>query len=158
MRYRDVMLSLVPRLFRSFATSVLALALVLAAPSMALARPHPAPTATPVPPPEDPAITTIARREFVSWQAGVVTKSRYAETTQAQLQDQKIATTSKELGMAGSLVRTEWVGPVVYDDAPPGVKGYLYRMICTNAAVYEQLTIGPDGKIVGILFRDKLDK
>ena len=41
-------------------------------------------------------------------------------------------------------------------DAPPGVVGYSYRMICSNGAIFEQLMIEPDGKIDSINFLKKL--
>ncbi len=145
-------------LSRLFVTSaLLAAALVALPPANALAR-HvsPTPTASPTPPPEDAAVTQMARREFVAWQAGVVTASRYASGAQAGLTTDKIAETSKELGGAGTLVKTDWIGPVVVDDAPPGTHGYWYKMTCENSVVYERIIIAPDGKIDGIMFRDKL--
>jgi hypothetical protein len=149
------MLSKGPTLFRSFITSAFAIALLAGLPITGFARPAPAPTATPSPPPEDASITQIARREFVSWQAGVVDLNHYANATQAKLLPNKIADTSKALGALGSLIKTEWVGPAGLADAPPTVKGYVYRMVCTNASVYEILTV-ENGKIDGIVFRDKL--
>jgi hypothetical protein len=145
-------------LSRLFVISALALAaLVAVVPVTAQAkRPGPATTASPSPPPEDPAITQIARREFVAWQAGVVTASRYASGAQGGLTPDKIADTSKQLGAAGTLVKTDWIGPVVVDDAPMGTHGYWYKMTCENTVVYERLIIAPDGKIDGIVFRDKL--
>jgi hypothetical protein len=145
-------------LLRIFAISALALAFLAGAPSLASARPGPAPTpsVTPSPPPEDPAVTQIARREFVAWQAGVVDISHYAAQTQAKLLPAKIADTSKALGSLGSLIKTEWVEPAVLEGTPAGVRGYVYRMVCTNASVYEILTI-ENGKIDGIVFRDKLN-
>lgn len=144
-------------LSRLFVISAFALAAFIAVvPGHADARrATPAPTASPTPPPEDPAVTQIARHEFVAWQAGVVTPARYAEKAQAGLTADKIATTSKELGAAGTLVKTDWVGPLIVDDAPPGTHGYWYKMTCENSVVYERLIIAPDGKIDGILFRDK---
>ena len=145
-------------LSRLFGISALALAALFAVvPGNADARKAtPAPTASPTPPPEDPAVTQIARREFVAWQAGVVTPNRYAAGAQAGLTADKIAETSKQLGAAGTLVKTDWIGPLVVDDAPPGTHGYWYKMTCENAAVYERLILAPDGKIDGIMFRDKL--
>lgn len=147
----------IPTLLRLFAISALALAMTAGAPVAAFARPRPTPTptATPSPPPEDKAVTQIARREFVSWQAGVVDIRHYATQTQAKLIPQKIADTSRALGSLGSLIRTKWVAPAVVDGMS-NVKGYIYKMVCTNAAVYEILTIAPDGRIDGIVFRDKL--
>jgi hypothetical protein len=52
---------------------------------IARTQPSPTPTATPTLPPENPAITAIARREFVSWQAGSVDKDHYVEAAQTQL-------------------------------------------------------------------------
>ncbi len=129
--------------------------MIAAMPTGVDARGKPAPAASPSAPPEDPAITAVARREFVAWQAGVVTASRYAEQAQSGLTADHIATTSKELGQAGTLEKTDWIGPVIVDDAPPGTRGYWYKMTCENSAVWERLIIGPDGKIDGIVFRDK---
>lgn len=145
-------------LSRLFVISLLAIAALIAVvPGNAVARrASPAPTASPTPPPEDPAVTQIARREFVAWQAGVVSSNRYAAQAQAGLNPDKIAQTSKELGAAGTLVKTDWIGPVLVDDAPPGTHGYWYKMTCENSVVFERLIIAPDGKIDGILFRDKL--
>jgi hypothetical protein len=145
-------------LSRLFVISALALATLFAiVPGNAVARRvTPTPTASPTPPPEDPAVTQIARREFVAWQAGVVNPTRYAAGSQAGLTPDKIADTSKQLGLAGTLVKTDWIGPIVVDDAPPGTHGYWYKMTCENSVVYERLIIAPDGKIDGIMFRDKL--
>jgi hypothetical protein len=146
-----------PRLSRSFTTSfALALFVALAAVPAVARHATPTPTASPSLPPEDPAITTIARREFVQWQAGTVDKSHYAAPTQAKLTTEKISDTAAALAGLGSLQSVEWNGSLSEDSAPPGTKGYLYRMICVSGAVYEELTIGPDGKIDGIFFRDKL--
>ncbi len=135
-------------------------AILVVAPLSAPAKPHPTPTpsATPIPVPEDPAVTKIARREFVLWQAGNVDLENYSDSAKAQLAADKIATTSKELGQLGALVRSEWMYPIAFDGAPAGTKGYQYRMYCSNGAVYEQLVIDAQGKVTGILFRDKLEQ
>lgn len=150
-------------LFRSFNTkavvAVAALAaLMLPGPAFAKAHPTPAPAATPSPPPEDPAVTRVATREFVSWQAGNVDLARYSGDAKSQLSADKIAATSKALGQLGALIRSEWIAPLAFDNAPAGVKGYLYRMVCTEGAVYEQIVIDGSGKVTGIVFRDKLEQ
>ena len=116
----------------------------------------PTPTATPTLPPEDPAITTIARREFVAWQAGVVEKTRYAPEAQAKLTDESISNVSKALSSYGALLHTQWMGYLQIVGGPPGEVGYTYRMECVNAPLFEQLMIGPDCKIDSIDFREKL--
>lgn len=145
-------------LSRSFIISSALATLLVLTPAVAPARSHasPTPAAAPSAGPEDPAITTIARREFVAWQAGVVNKSHYDPRTVADMTDTKIATTSKALGVLGTLESTSWIGPLIYEDKT--AKGYIYQMTCSNYKVYEFLTIGPDGKIQGIFFKDKLDK
>lgn len=151
-------------LFRSLSTKLAAIVALsgLFVPGAALAKGHaaptPAPTVAPSPPPEDPEITRVARREFVSWQAGNVDLNRYSADAKVQLTPDKITKTSKQLGLLGALVRTEFLTPVVFEDAPAGVKGYLYHMVCTQGAVYEQLVIDAQGKVTGILFRDKLEQ
>lgn len=152
-RFKESTLS---RLFRISLLALLA-ALVILAPANALARRGPAPTPSPTPMtvPEDPAVTAIARREFVAWQAGVVSPSRYAAQAQAGLATDRVTTISKELGAAGTLQKTEWVEPVIVDGIP-GAKGYIYKMTCENAVVYERLILGADGKIDGVVFMDKL--
>src|SRR6185312_4259757 len=118
-------------LSRSSTTRVLVFALAvllsLAAPGLALARPHATPTPAASSGPEDPAITTVARREFVAWQAGIVNKDHYDPRTVADMTDEKISTTSKALGVLGTLESMVWVGPLGVDD--PKVKGYIYKMV-----------------------------
>lgn len=140
------------------AAALVALIVPMPAPALAKAHAAAAPTATPSPPPEDPAVTRVARREFVAWQAGNVDLTRYSSDAQNQLSADKIAATSKQLGQLGALVSTEWIAPMEFDSAPPGVKGYLYHMICSQGAVYEQIVIDAQGKVTGIVFRDKLEQ
>jgi hypothetical protein len=97
-------------------------------------------------------------REFVAWQAGVVNLSHYDPASQPMITPAKVSQTASSLGQAGSLERNgvEWIGPLKIDDAPPGVRGYIYRMHCAQKAVYEELMMAPTGKVAGILFRDSL--
>jgi hypothetical protein len=143
--------------FRSFATSAALFVSVALVPAMALAhsRPAPAPSVTPSPPPPPAGITQIARREFVSWQVGSVDVARYAPQTQKGMTPQHIQQTSDQLRTFGPLEHIEWISPLTVPGGT-GAKAYLYRMICGAGKVYEVLTIGADGKIDGILFRDKL--
>lgn len=145
---------------RSFVTRTFAALAIIAALSAgtASARPHPTPTPTASPsiPPEDPAITEIARHEFVAWQAGIVDRSRYGAAMQSRLGDNEVTQTSKALSQAGALQRTQWLGPYPAPADVPGGHAYLFHMFCANRAVYELLTIAPDGKIGGIGFRDTL--
>lgn len=144
-------------LSRSFTISAIALVAAIGLmPAGAAARPHatPTPAATPTAPPEDPAVTTIAKREFVAWQAGIVNKSHYDPRTVATMTDKKLDDTSKALGVLGTLESVAWVAPLGIEDNT--AKGYIYQMKCSNFNVYEFLTIGTDGKIQGIFFKDKL--
>jgi hypothetical protein len=151
-------------LFHSFRTKAaavaLACAMLAAAPAVAYARAHPTPTpsATPVPPPEDPVVTRVARREFVSWQAGSVDSNRYADVAKPKLQADKIASIAQNLGALGAFVRSEYIAPVYLENPPPGIKAYLYRMVCTEGAVYEEIILDAQGKVTGIVFRDKLEQ
>ncbi|HET9029804.1 MAG TPA: hypothetical protein VFN49_06470 [Candidatus Aquilonibacter sp.] len=124
--------------------------------SQARHAPAPTPTVTPSRPPEDPVATQIARREFVAWQAGIVDPSRYAKESQAGLTPDRVTDISKQLGGAGSLQSVEWVEPVVVEGMPD-VHGYLYKMTCSNAVVYERLILSPDRKTIdSVVFMDKL--
>jgi hypothetical protein len=120
------------------------------------AHAKPTPTATPTLPPEDPAISALARHEFVAVQAGVVNKALYSPAAQAALTDEVIAKMSKALSSYGPLQRVEWMGYVPIAGGKSGEVGYTYRMDCTDAPVFEQLMIGPDGKIDSINFLQKL--
>lgn len=132
------------------------LSFIISALLIARAHPSPTPTATPTLAPEIPAITALARREFVAWQAGAVDKDHYVAAAQSQLSADAADKMSKALVSYGALVRTEWYGNFPIIGAPPGVVGYTYRMVCTNDAIFEQLMIGPDGKIDSINFSKKL--
>jgi hypothetical protein len=152
MCFRGWMLS---RSFVISAACAVALLTGVGAPAGAHPSPTPSATPTPVPPPEEPAVATVARREFVTWQAGIVDKSRYTPTLQTQVTDDQVAHTSKALSSVGALQRTEWVGLYAAPPDVPGGKTYVYRMICTNHTAYEELTLATDGKIAGIKFLDK---
>jgi hypothetical protein len=110
-------------------------------------------------PPEDPAVTAIAHREFVSWQIGVVNKARYTPDLAAAITDDKVKQSSTALAALGTFERSEYLGPASVADAQPGedVHGYVYRMICSEGAVYMNLALsGPENKVAFIGFRDKL--
>jgi hypothetical protein len=131
--------------------------LVIAAPE-GLARTHATPTPSPTPAPvADPAITKIARQQFVEWQAGLVNKSLYAAPLQPQLTDAKIADTSSKLGALGALDDTVFIGPWVNPDFPPDVHGYIFQMRCVSGNVYLWLAIDGRGKIVTLFFKNRLD-
>ena len=138
---------------------VVAIAVVLlpAAPSASWAR-HPTPTPSPTPSPvADPAITKIARQQFVAWQAGLINKSLYAKQLLPQLTDAKIADTSSKLGELGALTDMVYVGPWVNPDFPSGARGYIYQMRCIEGNVYLWLALQADGKIATIFFKNRLD-
>ena len=99
-------------------------------------------------------MTLMARHEFVTWQAGVVDKDRYTPAMQAQITADQVSQTSVSLSTAGALQHSEWVGLYAAPPEVPGGRAYVYRMVCTNRAVYEIMTIAPDGKIGGIRFTD----
>lgn len=130
--------------------------IISAALLIARAHPSPTPTATPTLAPEIPAITAVARREFVAWQAGAVDKDHYVDAAQGQLTADGTAKMSKVLVSYGALEQAQWYGNFPIIGAPPGVVGYTYRMVCTNDAIFEQLMIGSDGKIDSINFLKKL--
>ena len=151
-----------PKLFRSLRTSAPATALacatlaaLIAGPATGVARPHatPAPTPTPV---ADPAITKVARQQFVQWQSGQVNKSLYVPEVLAKLTDEKIAATSHALGQLGALTDMVYIGRWINPDMPT-LSGYIYQMRCTEGNVYLWLELEPDGKIASIVFKDRLD-
>jgi hypothetical protein len=85
--------------------------IISAAMLIARTQPSPTPTATPTLPPENPAITAIARREFVSWQAGAVDKDHYVDAAAAQLTSDVTEKMSKALEGYGALMKTECTAP-----------------------------------------------
>lgn len=139
------------------AAAALATALLCLPPSGS-ARTHATPTPAPTPSPvEDPAITSIARHQFVQWQAGVVNKSLYAPAVVAQLTDSKITDTSHALAQLGPLTNVVYMGRWVNPDFPAGVNGYIYQMRCSQGNVYLWLALDTDGKIATIFFKNRLD-
>ncbi|HLX26025.1 MAG TPA: hypothetical protein VKR05_03470 [Candidatus Cybelea sp.] len=132
-----------------------ALAMLVARPYAGFARPHatPAPTPTPV---EDPAITKIARQQFVQWQAGEVNKTLYAPQVLARLTDDKVADTSRILGQLGALTGMVYIGRWINPDMPE-LSGYIYQMHCISGNIYLWLALQADGKIASIVFKNRLD-
>jgi hypothetical protein len=122
------------------------------------ARPAGAPSPSPIPTPtpvEDPAVTAVAKREFVAWQAGVIKRTQYTAAMQIRLTDNLIGQTSRALGTLGALQSMQFIGPVEVDDAPPNSSSYMYKVNCANGSVYMQFALTTDGKIAGMLFQDK---
>lgn len=120
------------------------------------ARPHPTPSPSPTPI-ADPAITQLARQQFVSWQAGIVNKHLYADQVLAKLNDAKIADTSKALGQLGALTESVYIGPWADPSFPAGARGYIYQMRCVEGNIYLWLAVDATGKIATIFFHDRLD-
>jgi hypothetical protein len=139
--------------------AVFAAALVLgglATPS--LARPHSTPTPSPTPSPvADPAITKVARQQFVQWQAGSVNKSLYAQQVLAKLSDAQIADASAKLGQLGALTDVVYIGRWIDATFPAGARGYIYQMRCVSGNIYLWLAFDAQGKIATILFKNRLD-
>jgi hypothetical protein len=135
-----------------------AVALLLVGAPASWARTHATPTPSPTPTPvADPAVTKIARQQFVQWQAGLVNKSLYAAQLQAQLTDAKIADTSSKLGELGALNDTVFIGRWLNPEFPPEIHGYIYQMRCISGNVYLWLAIDGQGKIAALFFKDRLD-
>jgi hypothetical protein len=121
-----------------------------------LARPHPTPSPSPTPV-ADPAITQLARQQFVAWQAGVINDHLYSQQVLDKLTDAKISETSHGLGQLGALTDTVFIGPWLDPSFPAGARGYIYQMRCEDGAVYLWLALDPQGKIATIFFRNRLD-
>jgi hypothetical protein len=132
-------------------------AVLLAVPAASLARTHATPTPSPSPPIADPAITQIARQQFVQWQAGVVNKSLYAAPVLAQLTDAKINDTSTQLAKLGALTSMVYVGRWINPDFPAGTNGYIYQMRCVEGNVYLWLALDAQGKLATVLFKNRFD-
>ncbi len=143
------------RLLR-LSAGIAAATLLATAPSAA--RPHSTPTPQPTPSPiADPAITKLARQQFVQWQAGAINKSLYAQQVLDKVDDAKIADTSKALGQLGALIDVVYIGPWVAPDFPAGARGYIYQMRCTSGNIYLWLALDAQGKIATILFKNRFD-
>jgi hypothetical protein len=139
------------------AAAIVTVAVVSAA-APSFARPHATPTPSPTPTPiADPAITKLARQQFVQWQAGTINKSLYAQQVLDKLDDTKINDTSKALGQLGALIDVVYLGPWIAPDFPPGARGYAYQMRCTSGNIYLWLALDAQGKIATILFKNRLD-
>jgi hypothetical protein len=131
----------------------IAVALPASARSRAAATPTPAPTA---PPSADPAITKLARQQFLAWQLGSIDRSLYDPQLVPQLTDAKVEDTSKHIAPLGALESTVFVGQFGGVDIPPDAHGYIYQMICSNGKVYQWMVITPGGKIATMYFRDTM--
>lgn len=109
-------------------------------------------------PPADPAVTAIARRQFVSWQAGQIDRAQYTASLSSQIPDSKLEQNAASLGTLGALNSINYFGPrdSLYGTLPPGVHVYLYQMVCSNGSIYEQLTLDQNGKVAGIEFTDTI--
>lgn len=136
------------RLFRAALTLGMAYCCIAATPA-----PSPLLSA----PPADPAVTKVARQQFVAWQAGSLNTALYAPEVVPKLTPQKVAQVSRALAALGPLVGTDYVAPFSAADIPAGAHGYIYNMHCTGGSIYLWLILDPHGKIATIYFKNKLD-
>jgi len=137
------------------AAGLLAAALLLTGPAGARpkATPTPSPTAAPV---ADPAISKLARQQFLAWQIGTIDKSLYSPDLLAKATDDKIADVSKHIVPLGALISMDYIAPFSGEDFPPDSKGYIYQMNCSNGKIYEEIVLNATGKIGYLYFRDTL--
>jgi hypothetical protein len=138
--------------------TLLTIGLVAALTAAAHARPSPtptpAPTATPV---ADPAVTKVARQQFVAWQAGNINKILYAPEVLPKLTDAKINDVAHALGALGPLTDTTFIAPFSAADIPADAHGYIYQMHCTDGSIYMWMVLDANGKIATIFFKNKLE-
>lgn len=133
------------------------LALAAFAPNPALARSAPAPTPAPTPTPvADPAVTRVARQQFLAWQIGAIDPTLYAAPLIPKLTPAKIKDVSNHVAPLGALINVVYIGPFIGQGIPASAHGYIYRMDCTNGNLYQWMIIDAQGKIASIFFRDKL--
>jgi hypothetical protein len=145
------------RSLRISAIAVPALLLALLVCGAAQARPRPTPTPSPTPTPvADPAITKLARQQFVAWQAGSINRNAYSAKVQAKLTDAIVNDVSHKLGLLGPLTDLVYLGPFYANDFPPDARGYIYQMLCREGNVYQFMILDGQGKIATIYFKDKL--
>jgi hypothetical protein len=133
---------------------LLAAALLFTGPAGARpkATPTPSPTAAPV---ADPAITKLARQQFLAWQIGTIDKSLYSPDLLAKANDAKIADVSRHIAPLGALISLDYIAPFSGEDFPPDAKGYIYQMNCSNGKIFEEIVL-TGGKIGYLYFRDTL--
>jgi hypothetical protein len=142
-----------PRISLALA-GLFAAVLLLAGPAGARpkATPSPSPTVAPV---ADPAITKLARQQFLAWQIGTIDKSLYAADLLAKATDEKIADVSRHIAPLGALISLDYIAPFSGEDFPADAKGYIYQMNCSNGKIYEEIVL-TGGKIGYLYFRDTL--
>ncbi|NNM99204.1 MAG: hypothetical protein HKL91_05355 [Candidatus Eremiobacteraeota bacterium] len=128
-------------------------ALVLALGAAAKSTPTPAPTPTPV---AAPRIVNAARREFLAWQLGSIDPTHYIGPLAVAATPARVKVTSIELGHLGALDHLVYLGLVRDGSFPGGGIAHLFRVICSNGYVYEEIALDKAGLIRGILFRDTL--
>lgn len=124
-------------------------------PVLARGKPTPSPSPT-VAPVADPAITKLARQQFLAWQIGAIDKSLYNPELVVKMTDAKVADVSRHIAPVGALESTTYIGPFTGADLPAGARGYIYEMICSDGKLYEWLIVDAQGKIASIFFRDTL--
>jgi len=140
----------------SFLLAVCAVVAIGGSPAAARSHAAPTPSPSPSPPPvADPAVTKIARQQFVAWQAGTLDHRLYVPELVAKLTPDKVDDVSRRLGGLGFLVDTAYIGPFVAPDLPTGSHGYIYQMICSAGKVYLWLVLDDQNKVATIFFRDK---
>ena len=109
------------------------------------------PTPTASAPPEDPAVTQVARAELDAWQSGKVDRSKYSADAQKHITNDLVANIAKQMGPLGAPTSFKYVGHA----QQYGMDLTQYEAVFPQITLTESISIDPTGKIVFIYFTPK---
>jgi|GEM_PF-1311392 len=114
----------------------------------AAAQESPPPMPPPVPSADEPKMHKLAVQQFLSWQAGTVDRTAYADDVNTQLNDEMLDRATRVLARLGGLQDVSFRGI----SHPKGLNVYVYHMQCERGSVDMEFAVQPDGKIALIFF------
>jgi len=137
------------RLFLLIAIAMSAMSLGVLPAQVLAATPTPAPAASV--PPENPAVTQIARAELDAWESGKVDRAKYSDEANKHITTDLVANVSKQMAPLGTPTSFKYVGHV----SQYGLDLTQYEAVFPQITLTESISVDANGKIVFIYFTPK---
>jgi hypothetical protein len=99
--------------------------------------------------PEDPAVGTAVKKQYLAWQAGKVDRNDFSAEMNKGLPDGTVARVASQLQSLGAATRFTYVERTLWN----GNRVYTYRVETAKAKLRMLYTVDAAGKITALWFR-----
>lgn len=102
-----------------------------------------------MPVPEDPAVGTAVKRQYLAWQTGKIDRNDFSAEMNKELPDATVARVASQLQSLGAPKKFTYVERTLWN----GYRVYTYRVETQKARLRMLYTVDAEGKISALWFR-----